>query len=370
MGDVVRIAANGPVDPLEHGPPKRVGHMVENVGGNIASSKKRASWKFTFGESDKVHEVVLLHSVMSAKKVVEYDGREKYHVAAISPGDWSIILMLEHRNSAIEVRINEFESPDMPRYDMLIDRVPYRKMDVFRRNNKKTANTSNGNTYQPATNGGHKQQGGYHHWGPGDPASDIDDDNAPVVPLDKAIPTKKTAPPPEINLIDTSIPDVVSVPAPSVVFDPLVTGPTSLGFPTQVASPVTLNGILYDQPPLQAQPQQRTFAPPPPAFDPFASLDQPKQPGGHVPPQPQTTYRGYPAQPPQQFHGHYGSPQAPPYPAYNNFQQQPQQFYNHGVHQQHMNISAMVNPIQGQHGIQAKKPAGHDININPFAGMR
>ncbi|RHY31497.1 hypothetical protein DYB32_003440 [Aphanomyces invadans] len=112
-------------------------------------------------------------------------------------------------------------------------------MDVFRRNNKKTANTSNGNTYQPATKGGHKQQGmrfcctlsrdgillhagGYHHWGPGDPASDIDDDNAPVVPLDKAIPTKKTAPPPEINLIDTSIPDVVSVPAPSVVFDPLV----------------------------------------------------------------------------------------------------------------------------------------------------
>ncbi len=57
------------MDPLERGPPKRVGHMVENVGGNIAASKKRSSWKFTFGDSDKVHEVVLLHSVMSAKKV-------------------------------------------------------------------------------------------------------------------------------------------------------------------------------------------------------------------------------------------------------------------------------------------------------------
>ncbi|RHY00977.1 hypothetical protein DYB37_010763 [Aphanomyces astaci] len=216
------------MDPLERGPPKRVGHMVENVGSNIASSKKRASWKFTFGDSDKVHEVVLLHSVMSAKKVVEYDGREKYHVALISPGDWSIILMLEHRNTAIEVRINEFESPDMPRYDLLIDRAPFRKMDVYRRNNKKLvgANGSQGNAYQPASGHGHIQQ---------DAASVVDDDHAPVVPYSeapyskdkaKSTSTKKTVPPPEINLIDTSIPEITP-PAHSIVFDPLVTVHTS-----------------------------------------------------------------------------------------------------------------------------------------------
>ncbi|RQM22523.1 hypothetical protein B5M09_005823 [Aphanomyces astaci] len=315
MGDVVRVS--GPVDPLERGPPKRVGHMVENVGSNIASSKKRASWKFTFGDSDKVHEVVLLHSVMSAKKVVEYDGREKYHVALISPGDWSIILMLEHRNTAIEVRINEFESPDMPRYDLLIDRAPFRKMDVYRRNNKKLvgANGSQGNAYQPASGHGHIQQaGGYHqsNWGPGDAASDVDDDHAPVVPCSeasyskdkaKSTSTKKTAPPPEINLIDT-------------------------------------------------------------------------QPLGYFHPQQQTGY-GYPT---QQYGGHYANPTTPLYPAYNNIaaspiyppQQQQQQYYAPPLQQQqpNLNISTMMNPMQVQHSIQPKKPTGQDININPFSGMR
>ncbi|ETV82893.1 hypothetical protein H257_04668 [Aphanomyces astaci] len=385
MGDVVRVSDQGPVDPLERGPPKRVGHMVENVGSNIASSKKRASWKFTFGDSDKVHEVVLLHSVMSAKKVVEYDGREKYHVALISPGDWSIILMLEHRNTAIEVRINEFESPDMPRYDLLIDRAPFRKMDVYRRNNKKLvgANGSQGNAYQPASGHGHIQQGGYHqsHWGPGDAASDVDDDHAPVVPCSeasyskdkaKSTSTKKTAPPPEINLIDTSIPEITP-PVHSIVFDPLVTGPAPPAYPTQAASPVNLNGIFNAQ---QVQPQQRSFAPP--SFDPFASLQpQPnKQPLGYFHPQQQTGY-GYPT---QQYGGHYANPTTPLYPAYNNIaaspiyppQQQQQQYYAPPLQQQqpNLNISTMMNPMQVQHSIQPKKPTGQDININPFSGMR
>jgi hypothetical protein len=65
-------------DPLERGPPKRVLRDETHIGEMVAASKKRISWRFTLGESDTVHEVVLTHSIMSYKKVsdppVEEDG--------------------------------------------------------------------------------------------------------------------------------------------------------------------------------------------------------------------------------------------------------------------------------------------------------
>lgn len=63
-------------DPLERGPPKRVLRDETHIGEMVASSKKRISWRFTLGESDTVHEVVLTHSIMSYKKVSEPTGRE------------------------------------------------------------------------------------------------------------------------------------------------------------------------------------------------------------------------------------------------------------------------------------------------------
>lgn len=56
-------------DPLERGPPKRVLRDETHIGEMVAASKKRISWRFTLGESDTVHEVVLTHSIMSYKKV-------------------------------------------------------------------------------------------------------------------------------------------------------------------------------------------------------------------------------------------------------------------------------------------------------------
>ncbi|CAK4080742.1 unnamed protein product [Aphanomyces euteiches] len=329
MGDVVRVYG-GKVDPLERGPPKRVTHMVDNIGEHISASKKRASWKFTLGESDTVHEVVLLHSIMSTKKVVELDGREQYHASTMTPGDWTLVLMLEGTNTAIEVRINEYETAEIPKYDLLIDRVPYRKMDVYRRNNKKLVNAAGHRNENE-----HIQTGGYHesHWGR---------DGTPVAPLprEKSKAAKDLAP--EINLIDTSMPEVV-VPVTPFAFDPR----GAAGAPP-ASSPVK-----------QSTQQQQRAQP----LDPFATLQPSPTPmnsyyqappaygfGQMAPPPPQPQYQGMVT--PRQ----YTTPPTPTpiYPPYNP--------------NANLNISNMMNPMQVQ--MAKKAPAAPEININPFAGMR
>lgn len=67
-GSAARIYNPRP-DPAERGPPKRVAREESHIGEMVAASKKRISWKFTLGESDVTHEVVLVHSIMSYKKV-------------------------------------------------------------------------------------------------------------------------------------------------------------------------------------------------------------------------------------------------------------------------------------------------------------
>ena len=65
-------------DPLERGPPKRVAREEQHIGELVAASKKRISWRFTLGESDRTHEVVLVHSIMSYKKVRNGDERHMF----------------------------------------------------------------------------------------------------------------------------------------------------------------------------------------------------------------------------------------------------------------------------------------------------
>lgn len=67
-GNATRIYNPQP-DPLERGPPKRVVREEQHIGEMVAASKKRVTWRFTLSESDRMHEVVLVHSVMSYKKV-------------------------------------------------------------------------------------------------------------------------------------------------------------------------------------------------------------------------------------------------------------------------------------------------------------
>ncbi|KAG7400287.1 hypothetical protein PHYBOEH_006424 [Phytophthora boehmeriae] len=149
-------------DPLERGPPKRVQREESHIGEMVAASKKRVTWRFTLGESDRIHEVVLVHSVMSYKKVIQYDGRQMHFSSTAVMGDWSYSMVLEGLNVVMEVRINDMESGDVPKYDFVIDRIPFRRWDVYRR--KKHAITTA--TYaQPNAPPGNAY--GTHRWGPG-----------------------------------------------------------------------------------------------------------------------------------------------------------------------------------------------------------
>ncbi|KAJ0400156.1 hypothetical protein P43SY_007175 [Pythium insidiosum] len=114
-GNAARIYNPRP-DPLERGPPKRVNRDESHIGEMVAASKKRISWTFTLGDAETVHEVVLVHSVMSYKKVVEFDGRQMHYSATATPGDWSFVMILDGTNNVIEVRINDLESADVPKY--------------------------------------------------------------------------------------------------------------------------------------------------------------------------------------------------------------------------------------------------------------
>ncbi|KAJ8576247.1 hypothetical protein ON010_g2964 [Phytophthora cinnamomi] len=77
-------------------------------------------------------------------------------------GDWGFSMILDGLNVVMEVRINDMESADVPKYDFVIDRVPFRRWDVYRR--KKHAITTA--TYaQPNAPSGNAY--GTHRWGPG-----------------------------------------------------------------------------------------------------------------------------------------------------------------------------------------------------------
>ncbi|KAL4125334.1 hypothetical protein PRIC2_008919 [Phytophthora ramorum] len=160
-GNAARIYNPQP-DPLERGPPKRVLREEQHIGEMVAASKKRVTWRFTLGDSDRTHEVVLVHSVMSYKKVVQYDGRQMHFSSTATLGDWSFSMVLDGLNVVMEVRINDMESADVPKYDFVIDRIPFRRWDVYRR--KKHGITTA--TYaQPNAPSGNAY--GTRRWGPG-----------------------------------------------------------------------------------------------------------------------------------------------------------------------------------------------------------
>ncbi|KDO21139.1 hypothetical protein SPRG_12920 [Saprolegnia parasitica CBS 223.65] len=411
MGDVVRILGGRP-DPLERGPPKRVSHSVENIGEHVAASKKRASWKFTLGEADTIHEVTLFHSIMSMKKVVHFDGREQYMSNTMAPGDWSVVLLLESSSSAMEVRINDIEAGDIPKYDFLIDRVPYRRMDVYRRSKAKPAahvfgaSTGYSNTPEPHHAPQHDAGLQHGHWGPSGMTQET---NRPPSPQE--LKPKPVAPKQEVNLLDTSAPDV-SVSAHAIVFDPFVTGappakPVAqatasadlMGLfsqPTPSQQPQPIGGSNFGQPAF-GQPLQPAFGQPPqPGFgQPLQpAYGQALQPGFGQPPMSNYTtapinrappmqqgYQGFPPTPtptpgygypnayppaaPQQASG-FAFMQTPPPPAAYANAPRPA---NYRTPPANLSISNLMDPHHVNSAAPRGPPNGQNININAFAGM-
>ncbi|OQR96309.1 hypothetical protein ACHHYP_16113 [Achlya hypogyna] len=413
MGDVVRIFG-GRGDPLERGPAKRVSHVVENIGEHVAASKKRASWKFTLGESDTIHEVTLFHSV------VHFDGREQYMNNHMVPGDWSVVLLLESSNSAVEVHINDIEAGDIPKYDLVIDRVPYRRMDVYRRSKAKpsphvfASTNSYGHLPDQSQVTSHHDAGLQKgHWGPSGMTAESASNRTP--PPAKATPPSKSQPQAqattEVNLLDTSAPEV-SVSAHAIVFDPFVTGapaPKSTGQPAPSSS-VDLMGLFSQAPPVQpstgsAQPGSTNFATAP--MNRAPSMRQPGFPG----PQPgfqagfpmqQPGYQGFPPtmpgglqQPPMgtgfgQSMATFGAPvqqqgfAAPTYPPQQTqsafaFMQgppstggyNPPPAANYAPAPPNLSISSLMDPhhVNTAHASGRQQQSGQGININAFANM-
>lgn len=310
-GHVARIYNPHP-DPLERGPPKRVNRDEAHVGERIAASKKRISWTFTLGDCETIHEVVLTHSIMTYKKLVEFDRRQMHLSSTAHPGDWCFMMVLDGTNNVIEVRINDTETDEVPKYDLVIDRIPFRKWDVFRRRKAPAGSTSYG---APVPNAAPTATFGTHRWGPAgdesasratDPPAELHAQQRagsfsssrnnwqqsasgyappPTAVSNHGVPSRNPNPEtqparrvsakqPEINLIDDSIPEV-AVPAQNLMFDPLLqmSAPPA---PQQATQP---SPVAPPSQPVATQPSQ-----PSNVVDPFAGLTSalPTQPSQNM----------------------------------------------------------------------------------------
>ncbi|CAM9495271.1 unnamed protein product, partial [Scytosiphon promiscuus] len=97
--------------------PYQIYFEVSNIGRNVESSKKRARWKFCFGEEGREHEVTLVHSLMSGKKRTIFDG-EVINEAQKVTKEW--VFAWSYGAHLLRVGIN-FEE-----YGLVIDGIPFR----------------------------------------------------------------------------------------------------------------------------------------------------------------------------------------------------------------------------------------------------
>jgi hypothetical protein len=51
------------------GTPYQIYSEIANAGKNLASTKRRISWRFGWSEGEGNHEIMLVHSIVSGKKV-------------------------------------------------------------------------------------------------------------------------------------------------------------------------------------------------------------------------------------------------------------------------------------------------------------
>lgn len=56
------------------GVPYQIYSEIANAGKNLASTKRRVSWRFGWSEGEGDHEVALVHSLVSGKKVQKLIG--------------------------------------------------------------------------------------------------------------------------------------------------------------------------------------------------------------------------------------------------------------------------------------------------------
>lgn len=62
------------------GSPYQIYSEIANAGKNLASTKRRVTWRFGWSEGDGDHEVTLVHSVVSGKKVSLFSDSNLFHI--------------------------------------------------------------------------------------------------------------------------------------------------------------------------------------------------------------------------------------------------------------------------------------------------
>ena len=65
------------------GVPYQIYSEIANAGKNLASTKRRINWRFGWSEGEGDHEVTLVHSVVSGKKVTKSEKNRLFHSVSI-----------------------------------------------------------------------------------------------------------------------------------------------------------------------------------------------------------------------------------------------------------------------------------------------
>jgi hypothetical protein len=116
----LRRAGGVGADDIGEGQPHAVYNEVSDVGKKVSSSKKRAVWRFTFGEDGDEHEVVLTHSALSGKKKLMVDGSLIFESQKVASFEWSHGWAMGRHACRCDIR-------GEGNYDLTIDAVPYRR---------------------------------------------------------------------------------------------------------------------------------------------------------------------------------------------------------------------------------------------------
>jgi len=99
----------------------------EDVGKRVKSSKKKVRWRFAFGEEP--HELVLVHSLVSQKKVIKIDGNEVLNTKKMSKNFGHTFAVGKH---LVRVEIGSDVGPGKETvYELLCDGRPFRLLPRF-----------------------------------------------------------------------------------------------------------------------------------------------------------------------------------------------------------------------------------------------
>jgi hypothetical protein len=104
--------------------PQQIYHETADVGKTVKSSKRRAYWKFAFGDEELEYEVTMTHSLVSGKKKVNlkagHQQSDIHESKAMKMGMWTHPFSLPGHTCRVQI-----DEDNM--YDLYIDNCPFHR---------------------------------------------------------------------------------------------------------------------------------------------------------------------------------------------------------------------------------------------------